>query len=262
MNETTALPAEERPRPFHLEWVLPTLIRPRQTFGRIAAQSSGVWLTAILLLSLTTILRVLVAGAIRLTNPMGAQITPPPDFQYWSPEQQAQFMQAAQATSSPVFVFIFPAIGGVLGVWIGWLVVSGLLHLILTLQGGRAGTQATANIVAWAALPFALRDLVRAVAMLASSRPITSPGLSGFIAADATGLALFAAKLLALVDLYLIWHAALIVTGVRAGDGGLSRTRTWVGVAVTLLLVLAVQALLGYLGAQISNMTVMRPFFF
>ncbi len=262
MNETIPLAAEERPRPFHLEWVLPTLVRPRQTFGRIAAQSGGIWLTAILLLSLTTILRVMVAGAIRLVNPAGAQITPPPDFQYWSPEQQAQFMQAMQATNSPVFVFVFPALGGVLGVWIGWLIVSGLIHLVLTLQGGRASMQATANIVAWAALPFALRDLVRAAAMLVSGRPITHAGLSGFIAADATGLTLFTAQLLALVDLYLIWHAALIVTGVRAGDGGLSRVRTWVSVGVTLLVVLAAQAFLGYLGAQISNMTIMRPFFF
>ncbi len=261
MNESATLPAE-RPRPFHLEWVLPTLTRPRETFRRIAAQSGGVWLTAILLLSLTAVLRVVVAGFIRLADPMAGQITPPPDFQYWSPEQQAQYMQAMQATSGPVFVFVFPAIGSVLGVWIGWLIVSGMIHLVLTLQGGRASTQTTSNIVAWAALPFAVRDLVRIAAMLISNRTITYPGLSGFIAPDATGFSLFLAKLLALVDIYLIWHAALIVTGARAGDAGLSRVRTWGSVVAVLLLVLAMQALLGYLGAQVANMTIMRPFFF
>lgn len=39
--------------------------------------------------------------------------------------------------------------------------MGGLLHLVLTMLGGRDSTGGALNIVAWAALPFALRDLVR-----------------------------------------------------------------------------------------------------
>lgn len=241
---------------------MPLLARPRRAFESITAQMRGVWLTAILLLSVTTVLRVVVAGIIRQADPMAGQVNLPPDFQYYSPEQQAQFMQAAQATSGPVFVYVLPAIGGLLGVWLGWLIVSSIIHLVLTLQGGRATTMTTANIVAWASLPFAIRDVVRIVAMLVSNRLISSPGVSGFITADATGFMLFLGGLLALLDLYVIWHIALIVTGVRAADASFSRLRAWVSVLLTVLLILALQALLGYLGAQISGLTIMRPFLF
>lgn len=261
MDETTAPPVE-RPRQLHFEWFLPLLVRPRRAFESITAQTRGVWLTALLLLSVTTVLRVIVAGVVGQADPMAGQVDLPPDFQYYSPEQQAQFMQAAQATSGPVFVYVLPAIGGLLGVWLGWLIVSSITHLVLTLQGGRATTMTTANIVAWAGLPFAVRDVVRVVAMLVSNRLISSPGVSGFIAADATGFMLFLGGLLALLDVYVIWHVALIVTGVRAADASFSRIRAWISVVLTILLIMALQALLGFLGAQISGLTVMRPFLF
>ena len=41
---------------------------------------------------------------------MMGEITYPPDYQYYTPEQQAQYMQAIQSTQGPVFVYVLPSI--------------------------------------------------------------------------------------------------------------------------------------------------------
>jgi hypothetical protein len=173
---------------------------------------------------------------------------------------QAQFLQAQQATQSPVFHYVFPAITALMGIWLGLLLVGGLIHLVLTLLGGRGDTGTTINLVAWASLPFAVRDLVRTAAMLISRKVITSPGLAGFAPAEPGAATAYLAALLALVDLYVIWHILLIATGVRAGNG-LSIGKAFGGVVFSIVVILGVQALLTWGVGQISGMTVVRPFF-
>jgi len=261
MTEAAA-PSIEPPRRLRFNWVPEVLLRPRQAFKNIAAQSGSVWLTPMLILTLTALVRVLLAGSIRQAAAASGNITLPPDFQWYSPEQQAQLMQAMQAMQGPVFTYVFPALGALLGVWLGWLVVGGLLHLVLTLLGGRGDTGGAMNVVAWASLPFALRDLVRSAAMLVERQLIQNPGLSGFVSQSADGSSgwlLFLASLLGLVDLYLIWHLILLVTGVRATNG-LAPSRSAGGVLIVILLVLAVQALIAYLGVRFGATSVLRPF--
>ena len=260
MSEATLLP-EQRPRRFHFEWTLPTFIRPRHTFKQISLETRGVWQTAILILTLTAILNVVGAGLIRQSDPAASQVELPPDFEYYTPEMQAQYMQAAQLTSGPVFVYVFPAITGVLGVWIGWLIVGGLVHLLLTLLGGRGSTTHTMNIAAWAMLPLALRDLVRLAATVIGGHAITSPGVSGFIAADAAGFSLYLKHLLGLVDLYVVWRIALLIIGVQAGDS-LPAGRVIVSISILMILLLLAQAALGFLVGSLGSLTVVRPFFF
>lgn len=262
MSEAALAIQPERPRRFHFEWVLPILTSPRRTFTEIAGQARGVWQAAIVILMVTTVARVLVGGWVTQSDPMAGQINLPPGFETYPPEMQAQFMQAAQATSSPVFVYVFPAIINLAGVWAGWLIVGGLLHLLLMLQGGRGGTLSTMNVVAWAGMPYAVRDVVRIAATLISQHTITSPGLSGFVEGGAAGFSLFVVGLLALFDIYLIWQAILLIVGLRTGEVNLSHGRIALTVIGTLLLVTAAQAGLSFVGAQFSTLNVMRPFLF
>ena len=262
MSEAVITIQPERPRRFHFEWILPIYTRPRRAFAEVAKQARGVWQAAIVILMITTVARVLVGGWVHRFDPMAGQMNLPPGFESYPPEMQAQFMQAAQATSSPVFVYVFPAIINLLGVWTGWLIVGGLLHLLLMLQGGRGGTLGTMNVVAWAGMPYALRDVVRIAAMLISKRAIASPGVSGFMAANSAGFSLFVAGLLALLDIYLIWQGLLLVIGLRSGELNLSRGRVVATVILILLLVTVAQAGLSFVGAQFSNLNVMRPFLF
>ena len=259
MVEADALPVEA-PRRFHFNWVPGVFFRPRQIFARIGTAASGVWLTPMLILSLTTLGRVITAGWLRAQAAAAGGVTLPPEFQYYPPEQQAQFQQALAATNGPVFLYVFPALAGLISIWIGWLMVSGLLHLALTMLGGRGDTRSAINLVAWSGLVFALRDVVRMIAMLAGKQLIQSPGLSGLLGGEPSGGMAYLVTFLSLVDLYVIWHVILLAIGVRAANG-LSAAKTVGGVLVTILVVMALQALLAFLTGQLGGLTIIRPFF-
>ena len=107
------------------------------------------------------------------------EIPLPRDWQYWTPEMQNNYMQAQQATQGPVFMYIIPLLSSLAGLWLGWLLLAGLLHFGSTLVGGRGSMQSALNIVAWASLPFAVRDLLRIVFMLAVGHAITALGFQG-----------------------------------------------------------------------------------
>jgi len=250
----------EKPRRFHLDWVLPVLFQPRRIFTKIAAQSQAVWLTPLLILSLTVILQVLAAGQIKQQTALSGQVELPPGFEYYSPEDQAQFQKAMEATQSPTFIYVLPALGAVAGVWVGWLLVGALLHLALTMLGGRGAISVALNLVAWASLPFAIRALIRATSMLITHRLIFNPGLQGFAPTGDSGLVLYLAAILALIDIYIVWHIILLVIGVRIASG-LSIGKVWAGVLMVIVPVLFLQALLTYLVSRLSNLTIIRPFF-
>lgn len=259
MTSEEVLPPLEAPSRIHFDWLPDAFFRPRQAFDRIA-NSGGVWLTPILILSLTAVIAALVAGSIRQATALSGQVNLPPDFQYYSPEQQAQFQQAMAATSSPVFLYVFPALVALSRVWIGWLLVGGLLHLVMTLLGGRGDTGVAMNLVAWAALPFAVRDVVHIIAMLVSKQLIASPGLSGFApTGDGFGI-LFLAGIMGSVDIYLIWYSVLLVLGVRLGNG-INRFKAISAVFFILILVFSAQAALVAFASQLGGLTIIRPFF-
>ena len=115
--------------------------------------------------------------------------------------------------------------------------------------------QSALNIVAWGSLPFAVRDILRIVFILAAGHAIASPGLSGF--ASTAG---FASQLLARADIFLLWSVILLIIGFGIADS-LPRGKAVTGVLVVMLLVLLAQAGLGTLGSGFSGIAVQRPFF-
>ena len=260
MIEATLEPERRLPRS-GLGWVLPALFSPRATFPIIAAETRSVWLTPLILASLGSLLYAAAAGWLRSVAALGGELQLPPDFQYYPPEVQEQIMRAFQATSGPVFLYVFPALVALASVWIGWLLLSGMLHLTLTLLGGRGSIGTSLNLVAWAGLPLVIRDLVRVVAMLITDRLILHPGLSGFApAGTGVGLLIFV-EFIKLVDLYLIWTIVLLIIGSRA-SGNLTTGKAMVAVLISLVIGLALKAAIsagvGYLG----TLTVSRPFMF
>lgn len=255
------LEADEPPRGLQIKRIPEVFIRPSIAFQKILGQTRAIWFTPMLLLSLTGLARILASGSIGRLIAMSGEITLPPDFQFYTPEQQAQFMQAMQSTSGPVFVYILPAIGILLSIWLGWLLVGGSLHLVVTLLGGRGDTGSSMNLVAWAALPFALRDLIRAIVILISGQLINHPGLSGFVKPESSNAAAFAAAFLGLIDVYLIWHIILLILGVQSGNS-LSSSKAVLGVLVTIMLALALQTVLGFLPTLFGGANIVRPFFF
>jgi Yip1-like protein len=259
MTEAIAPPLQ-RPSRLQLNWLLPALFKPRVTFAEIAGQGRAVWLTPLLVLSLTALLMVVVAGPIRAAAAQSGQ-TLPDNFQFLTPEQQAQYFQTQAALTGPVFVYVFPALLALLRLWFGWLMMGGLLHLVLTLFGGRGSAAAALNLVAWASLPFALRDLVRAAVMQTSQQLITSPGLAGFAPAATGWAAAITVEALARVDIYGLWYLVLLIIGARA-MGGLRLQSVVAAVVIAVIISLLLGILPGVAIGQLSGLNVVRPFFF
>ena len=242
-------------RRFDLSRVRDILFHPRQEFREMTSESRATWITPMLVLSITAILVVVVAGYLRSRAALMGEIPLPRDWQYWTPEMQNNYMQAQQATQGPVFMYIIPLLSSLAGLWFGWLLLAALLHFGSTLVGGRGSMQSALNIVAWASLPFAVRDLLRIVFMLAAGHAINSPGLSGF-----STNAGFVSHLLIRADIFLIWNVILLVIGFAIADG-LSRGKAVTGILVVVALVLLAQAGLGALSSGFGGLAVQRPFF-
>ena len=242
-------------RRFDFSRPLAFLIRPKRVYEEISSEARSAWSVPMIILSVTAILVVIVAGYLKTQAAMMGEVELPQDWQYWTPDQQNNYMQAQQATQGPTFMYIIPMVGSLTGLWLGWLVLAGLMHLGSTLFGGRGTMQGALNVVAFANLPFALRDLLRAAYMLASSHTITSPALSGF--APSTG---FLYNLLQHTDIFLIWSIVLLVIGFSVFDG-LTRGKAFINVFVVMLLVLLAQAGLSSLGSGLGGSAIQRPFF-
>jgi hypothetical protein len=168
---------------------------------------------------------------------------------------QNNYMQAQQATQGPVFMYIMPLVKSLAGLWLGWLLLGALLHFGSTLLGGRGSMQGALNIVAWASLPFAVRDILRVVFMLSAGHTIASPSLSGFVSTPG-----FMSQLLINLDIFLIWNVILLIIGFGIADS-LPRNKAVTGVLVIMVLVLLAQAGLGALTANLGGTAVQRPFF-
>ncbi|HET9913222.1 MAG TPA: YIP1 family protein [Anaerolineales bacterium] len=253
MTETVL--SQQPVRRFDLPRARALILRPRQVFQEMASESRATWLTPMLVLTVTAILVVVVAGYLKSRSAMMGEVELPQDWQYWTPDMQENYMVAQQARQGPVFMYVMPMIGSLTGLWLGWLLLAALLHFGSTLLGGRGSMLGALNIVAWASLPFAVRDLLRIVFMLAVGHAIVSPSLSGFV--STTG---FVSKLLTHLDIFLVWNVVLLVIGLGISDS-LPRNKAVVGVIVIMLLVLLAQAGLGALSAGVGGTAVQRPFF-
>ena len=248
-------PQSDIGRRSNLPRVFAVFFNPRDVFAEIASQTRSVWSMPMLVLSVTAIVAVVVGGYLKSRAAMMGEISLPPDWQWWTPDMQNNYMQAQQATQGPVFTYIIPLVGSLTGLWLGWLVFAGLLHLGSTLLGGRGTMQNALNVVAWSSLPFALRDILRVVYMLVAGHPIVSPSLSGF--ASSSGILL---NLLARMDIFLIWNIILLMVGFAVVDG-LPRGKSFANVLIVISLVLLVQAGMSLAGSNLGGTAIQRPFF-
>lgn len=251
----TELNPQKSASKFNFSRITAILFQPRRTFTEIAGETRSTWLTPLLTLSLSALVSVIVSGYLTSRAAMMGEIPLPPDWQYWTPDMQNNWMLGQQATQGPVFVYIIPFVSALLGLWLGWLILSGLLHLGSTLLGGRGSMQGALNVVGWAYLPFMARDLLRVVFMLLAGHAIVSPGLSGFVTN-----AVFFAQILARVDLFFLWSAILLVIGFGISDG-LSNSKSMTAVIIILLMLLLAQAGLGALVSNFGGLASQNPLF-
>jgi len=230
-----------RPRKIRLDWLVPLFFRPRRTLKKVAEQDHAVWIAPILVLSILAMLVVIAGGQPRTTQAQ-SNVEIPQDFQYWPPEMQEEYMNNQAKKAGALYTYVFPTLGALAGVWISWFLLGSLLHLALTLSGSRGSNTSALNLVGWASLPFAIRYIVQTAVILSSKQLISSPGLSGFIAADGGGFMIF------LRQVILLLVGALPLTG-------LTRSKAWAAVLISVVIILALKALPMLIGSQLGGLT-------
>jgi hypothetical protein len=251
MTENIASQSNSR---FNFARIFEVLLQPQRTFAMIAEEARPSWLTPMLSLSVSAFLGVIMSGYLTSRAALMGEVQLPRDWQWWTSDMQANYMQAQQSMQGPVFTYVIPLFSALVGLWLGWLILSGLLHLGSTLLGGRGSMQGALNITGWASVPFLIRDVLRIIFMLIAGHSIISPGLSGF-----AGSAAFASQLLTRVDLFFLWSCVLLVIGFGAGDS-LPKVKAIASVVVITLLILLLQSGIGTLLSNASGLVVQRPF--
>ncbi len=261
MEDTDIDILDEAPvKKWHFEWVLPTFFKPKSTLHQIVEQDRAVWLTPLVILSVLALASVLLSGPARISAvQMGATL--PSDFQYYPPEMQQQFLDAQAQQSSPMMIYILPAIGAIAGVWLGWLLLGVILHLAYTVSGSGSRTMTILNLVGWASLPLGLRYMLQAGFSLITHSAVNGAGLSGLVSAEATGIAAVLGILLRFIDLFTVWQVILILLGAVPASG-LGKTKAMIATLIALLIMLVLAALPGYIGSRIGGLSSGRGFFF
>jgi hypothetical protein len=263
MSETvlkSAPAADETSRHFQVRRLFDMVVRPRATLNALRGLERGAWLTPIAVILALLIVRVLVEAPIKIALAESGAAPPPPGFEFYTPEQQAQIQQALEATRGPVFQYVFPIIGAVLRGLLLWSITAVLLYFISTLQGGRGSLTRSLNLVAWAMLPTIVHLSIQIIATLTTQQLIDEPGLAGFTPSPPEGTILGRA-LLSRIDFFLFWHMALLVIGLKLFTG-LDSRKAWVSVLITIAIVMLLRILPDLIGAQLGGLTIIQPFIF
>lgn len=243
LEETSEQPETRKP-PFLQMAKL--FFKPRQTFAWLAEQTRPMWFWPLFILSLAVLVSNLLMMPVR-GRASGDVTMTGPNAEWMTDDQKQQITQAASAKTGILFTLIFPVLAGVLGVWFGWVILSSILQLGLTLMGSRAS--GIFNMTAFASLPLILRSLVSGLATLVTGKVSIAPGLSGFVSQSSNPVL---HAFLGSVDLYFLWQLALLMLGAVIFSK-LPKPKAWLTVAFCVLLVLVLQSLPALLASKMSG---------
>jgi hypothetical protein len=241
-------PVLERVGPLRLLWGM--IVRPRVTLEYLGEYGRRTWWLPALLALLLVVLPVLAAAPHRAQQQREAVAAiqeQQSEQREMTAREQEQMEQAMNIAASPFITTVFPAVAGVAGAVVGWLVWAGALYLGSMALGGRSSFGQMFRMVIWTWLPYALRGLLQIIYILVSGQIIANPGLSGFVvdnrapveemvvAPPSMGQMLLAG-LLGRVDLFLFWNLILLVLGVMVATRLPRRKAVVVTLGVWLLL--------------------------
>lgn len=233
MPQANGLSLEPRGLP-RLLWDI--VVRPRSALAYVGAQGRRTWWLPALLALLFVVLPVVVAAPITARESREAVAALQEQLAEDMPADALEQMEGAMSiVASPLITLVFPAIGGSVGRVASWAAWAGALYLASVALGGKSSFSQLFPIVVWAGLPYAVRGALQTVYVWASGELILNPGFSGLVsqtgtvadmvtASPSTGQQLLSA-ILSRVDVFVIWHLALLVIGVLAATH-LSRRKT------------------------------------
>lgn len=200
------------------EW-LNLLFRPNQFFSRLKLGEIKDWVFPMVLLSMALISQSIAQGIslgrLNQTQPTG-------------------------------FFLSVSILFNLASLWIIWLWASSVLRSFTILTGIRCPEWQPRVIIAWILTPFVFRYLVRLTYTLLTATPVTTSGLSGFLAQPTNFISVFMSQILAQTDFYLVWQIILLWIGLKY----LPTIRLWqrlTGLLITIFNMLILYTLLNTL---------------
>jgi hypothetical protein len=252
-----------KPNKFRLDWLFPITIRPKKTFQAIFGDETPVWAAPMLLVSILLLVVTMISTSMGMKQIMNNPPMPMPgdgpmemdvysgaSMPVMEGEMYASSMPAGGAISG--IAGLFGGLGKVVGLWITWLITGSALHMGLMVAGSRSTNKAAMNLSAWAMIPVGVRAVIQSVYMLITQQPINGEGLSGLVSGKGSG-SFFIVALLALIDIYWLWHVFLLIFG------GMEMThlnfkKVLIVVLIVSLLLLVLRALPPFISMQLGSM--------
>lgn len=210
--------------PGPLAMLLNTLVHPRRAMTLLStARRRWLWLPTVLMLAALALQGVTYAGA----NAELMYQHQVDFFESMSEEERGPRMEPPEKMDPHPLTVWLPIGGRAVGALVTWLVWAGLIALASTFLG-RNGAKFGGYfaMIAWARIPFALRDFVQGIAMGLTKNAIYNQGLSGLVL-DSTPAPMsrsfqpyvppgrgeqILAALLGRIDIYMVW--SLVLTGI------------------------------------------------
>lgn len=234
---------------FHFRWLFPLLMHPRQTFEYVLLRKAT-WFTPMLVISLLLIAQVIVKGYV---SPPASELAPPEGIpEEGIPSKGMEVggesigggMDGAATVSAPSSGWLgtlLPMTGKLVGLWIGWFILTLVLFVGLVISGAQGNFTSALNLTAWSSLPLAIQVLVQTIIALIYSSAATLPqGLAGLALKVQGAGGEFLGVILQRVDIFLIWQVALMMIGaVFISQLPPARVRWIVLLAVVIYLILA-----------------------
>jgi len=245
------------------------IARPRATLEFLSEGGGRSWWLPALLALLLITLPVVVAAPITAQQSREALTTVREQFgEQGSAEEQAQMERATSIVASPLITVVFPAVSGIVGRVLGWLIWGGALYLAGMALGGRSAFGPMLRMVVWTWIPYALRGLLQTVYIAINGQLILNPGLSGLVRQGSSVQEMIAAPpslgeqilagFLSRVDLFLLWHLILLVIGVRV-TMRLSRRKAVLLTSGVWVLLTAMSLIPTVIGAAFTQATIVGP---
>ena len=234
-------------------WVPGMLFKPRSTSKKIVAQEKAVWQIPLIILSVISILVIIAAAPIHRQNALSGRGLPE-GSECWSEEQMQKYLEAQQNMTSATFIYLFPTISQLIGIWFNWMIFSSVLYLSLTLAGSRAPRVKSSNLVAWAMLPLTFRKIVELILVFARQQLPTGTALAMTIGETKSKVLMLVKGMLGQIDAYWVWFVILLMIGVVYLSGIKKSKAIWVTMLVVAIM-LVIQGLPSLISSYLSGLS-------
>ena len=234
LNHVTAAPT----RPGLGSLLVGIIDRPGSSLRSVADRAGvSTWLVPLVILIVCYVPAVVVQAPynVELAQQQAAR-----QLEQMPTEQQRQAATQIETFTSATFLIATGVGTGVITLLVGLAAQSLVLYLGSLVTGGEVTYGLLFRISVWSRLPYALSYLALAAFTMVAGRPVHYPGLAALVASGNVmqDSAQPLVALLGSIDLFWLWHLALVASGVSAAR----RARN--GASVGLTLVYAVLSLI------------------